>query len=117
VTLYWAVKALVSGVIVATVSEVARRYPAGGALIASLPLVSILGMLWLWRDTHDPERLASHAGATFWYVLPSLPLFLVVPALLRSGVGFPLALAAGCAVTVVLYVGMVAGLARFGIAL
>ncbi len=116
-TLYWAVKALVSGVIVATVSEVARRYPAGGALIASLPLVSILGMLWLWRDTHDPERLASHAGATFWYVLPSLPLFLVVPALLRSGVGFPLALAAGCAVTVVLYVGMVAGLARFGIAL
>ena len=116
-TLYWLVKALVSGAIVATVSEVARRYPAGGALIASLPLVSILGMLWLWRDTHDPARLAAHAGATFWYVLPSLPLFLIVPALLRNGTGFPLALAAGCAVTVVLYVAMVAGLARFGIAL
>ena len=116
-TLYWAIKALISGVIVATVSEVARRYPAGGALIASLPLVSILGMIWLWRDTHDGERLASHAGATFWYVLPSLPLFLIVPALLRGGVGFPVALAIGCLVTVGLYVAMVAALARFGIAL
>ena len=116
-TLYWIIKALISGAIVATVSEVARRYPAGGALIASLPLVSILGMIWLWRDTRDPVRLATHAGATLWYVLPSLPLFMVVPALLRSGVGFPWALAAGCAATVGLYVAMVAGLARFGIAL
>ena len=116
-TLYWLVKALVSGAIVATVSEVARRYPAGGALLASLPLVSILGMIWLWRDTHDSARLATHAGATFWYVLPSLPLFLIVPALLRGGVEFPAALAAGCVVTVGLYVAMVAGLARAGIAL
>ncbi len=116
-TLYWAIKALISGAIVATVSEVARRYPAGGALIASLPLVSILGMIWLWRDTRDAPRLATHAQATFWYVLPSLPMFLVVPALLRGGVGFPVALLAGCALTVVLYVAMVAGLARFGIAL
>ena len=116
-TVYWLIKALISGAIVATVSEVARRYPAGGALIASLPLVSILGMLWLWRDTHDPARLANHSGATFWYVLPSLPLFLIVPALLRSGVGFAAALTCGCLVTVVLYAAMVAGLARFGIAL
>ena len=116
-TWYWVVKALISGAIVATVSEVARRYPAGGALIASLPLVSILGMIWLWRDTGDDARLAAHSAATFWYVLPSLPLFLIVPALLRGGVGFPLALALGCAATVLLYVGMVATLSRFGIAL
>jgi hypothetical protein len=114
---YWAVKALISGVIVATVSEVARRFPAGGALIASLPLVSILGMIWLWRDTHDSARLAAHAGATFWYVLPSLPLFLIVPALLRGGVGFVAALSCGCLVTVVLYAAMVAILSRWGIAL
>jgi len=116
-TFYWAIKALISGVVVATVSEVARRYPAGGALIASLPLVSILGMLWLWRDTHDPARLAAHAGATFWFVLPSLPLFLIVPALMRGGIGFVAALTCGCVVTVVLYVAMVAGLSRWGITL
>jgi hypothetical protein len=115
--LYLAVKALVSGVIVAAVSEIARRSPAGGALLASLPLVSVLGMIWLWRDTHDPVRMASHVGATFWYVLPSLPMFLVVPALLRAGVGFAPALVAGCVATVLLYLAMVVVLARFGITL
>jgi hypothetical protein len=97
------VKAALSGLIVAIVSEVARKSPGAGALIASLPLVSILGMIWLWRDTADPERLAAHAGATFWYVLPSLPMFLLVPLMLRSGLGFWVSLGIGCAVTIVLY--------------
>ncbi|HPU16654.1 MAG TPA: DUF3147 family protein [Polymorphobacter sp.] len=115
--LYLAVKALISGVIVAAVSEIARRSPAGGALLASLPLVSVLGMIWLWRDTHDPVRMASHVGATFWYVLPSLPMFLVIPLLLRAGVGFAPALVAGYVLTMVLYLAMVVVLARFGITL
>ena len=115
--LYGLIKALLSGLIVATVSETARRSPAAGALVASLPIVSILGMIWLWRDSHDPERLAAHAGATFWYVLPSLPMFLVIPALLRSGVGFWPSLLTGGALTIVLYLGMAAMLARFGVTL
>jgi len=69
--LYLIVKAAVSGVITALGSEVARRYPGWGALIISLPLVSILGMIWLWRDTGDEARLADHAQATFWFVLPA----------------------------------------------
>lgn len=103
---YLILKAALSGVIIATVSEVAKRSPGVGALIASLPLVSVLGMMWLWRDTHDPERMAAHAGATFWYVLPSLPMFLLIPALLRRGVPFWAALAGGCALTVGLYLAM-----------
>lgn len=83
--LYLIVKAALSGIIIAIVSEVAQRYPGWGALIASLPLVSILGMIWLWRDTGDPVRLAEHAQATFWFVLPSLPMFLLVPLLLKRG--------------------------------
>jgi len=115
--LYLILKAAISGVIIAIVSETAKRSPAGGALIASLPLVSVMGMMWLWRDTHDPERMASHAGATFWYVLPSLPMFLLIPALLRRGVPFWAALAAGCALTVGLYLGMTAIGPRFGLKL
>ena len=115
--LYAIIKALLSGVIVATVSETARRSPAAGALVASLPIVSVLGMIWLWRDTHDVERLAAHAGATFWYVLPSLPMFLVMPALLRHGIGFWASLGLVCALTVVLYLGLTLVLARFGITL
>ena len=86
--LYLLAKAAISGVIIALVSEIAKRQPGFGALVASLPLISILGMLWLWRDTHDTTRMATHVEATFWYVLPSLPLFLIVPALLRRGVSF-----------------------------
>jgi hypothetical protein len=115
--LYLALKAGLSGVIIAVVSEVARRSPTLGALIVSLPLVSLLGILWLWRDTGDAERIAAHAESTFWYVLPTLPMFLVLPALLRAGVGFWLALAACCALTFVLYLITVWVLGRFGIAL
>ncbi len=115
--LYALIKALLSGVIVSAVSETARRSPALGALVASLPIVSILGMIWLWRDTHDPARMADHVGATFWYVLPSLPMFLLIPVLLRHGIGFWPALLAGCALTATLYLGMTAGLARFGVTL
>ena len=63
--------------LIAAASEVAKRYPGVGALIASLPLVSVLGMIWLWHDKPDAENMAAHAGATFWYVLPSLPMFLL----------------------------------------
>jgi hypothetical protein len=115
--LYLLIKAAASGVIIAVVSEIARRQPGFGALVASLPLISILGMLWLWRDTHDVGRMATHVEATFWYVLPSLPLFLIVPTLLRRGVGFWAALAIGCAVTIGLYLGMTSIGPRFGLKL
>ena len=115
--LYLAVKAAVSGIIIAIVSEVARRNAGFGALLASLPLVSILGMVWLWRDTGDPVRLADHAQATFWFVLPSLPMFLIIPLLMRRGVAFWHALAIGSAVTVMLYLAMTWALGRGGLKL
>jgi hypothetical protein len=108
-------KAAISGVIIATVSEVAKRSPGFGALIASLPLVSVMGMMWLWRDTGDPVRMASHAQATFWFVLPSLPMFLLIPLLLRRGVAFWPALGLGCLLTVGLYLLMTWIGPRFGL--
>lgn len=114
---YLAVKALISGVMIAAASEVAKRFPGFGALIASLPLVSVLGMIWLWRDKPDAENMAAHAGATFWYVIPSLPMFLLIPALLRSGLPFWLALTLGCILTIVLYSAMTLLAPRFGLRL
>jgi hypothetical protein len=114
---YLIVKALLSGLIIATVSEIAKRSPGFGALVASLPLVSILGMMWLWNDTRDAGRLADHAQATFWYVLPSLPMFLVIPELLRRGVPFWPALAAGCVLTIALYFALAWVGPRFGLKL
>ena len=115
--LYLLIKAALSGVIIAIASEVARRWPGWGALIVSLPLVSVLAMIWLWRDTRDQVRLAAHAEATFWFVLPSLPMFLLVPLMLRQGFSFWLALAAGCVLTMVLYSAMVWIGPKFGLRL
>lgn len=115
--LYAALKALLSGVIVAAASEVARRNPGVGALILALPLLSILAFIWLWRDSADTERIAVLAQSTFWFALPTLPMFLVLPALLRSGTGFWPALGLSCLLTMVLYAAMVWALGRFGISL
>ena len=115
--LYLAIKAAISGVIVAIVSEVAKRYPGFGALVASLPLVSVLGMIWLWRDKPDVPNMAAHVESTFWFVIPSLPMFLVMPVLLRNGLGFWTTLAVGCALTIALYLLMTWIGPRFGLRL
>lgn len=115
--LYLVVKTALSGIIIAAASETARRSPALGALIVSLPLISLLAILWLWYDTGDTERIAALAQSTFWYVLPTLPMFLVLPALLRHGIGFWPTLLASCALTFLLYVATVWLLGKFGIAL
>jgi len=115
--LWFLIKAALSGLIVAAVSTIAKRYPGFGALVASLPLVSVLGMIWLWHDKPDAQNMAAHASATFWFVLPSLPMFLVIPALLRAGVPFWLTLVAGCALTMILYLAMTWIGPRFGLRL
>ena len=72
--LYLIAKAALSGVIVMAASEIAKRNPTYGAWLISLPLVSILAMVWLWCDTGDRERIAALSEGTFWLVLPTLPM-------------------------------------------
>ena len=114
---YLIAKAVISGFLIAVASEVARRWPGWGALIVSLPLVSILAMLWLWRDTHDPVRMATHVEATFWFVIATLPMFVLIPWMLRHGYAFWTSLIAGCALTILLYFGMTWIGSRFGLRL
>jgi hypothetical protein len=113
--LYAVMKAPLSGAIVATVSEVAKRYPAIGAVILSLPLISILAFIWLWRDMSDKEGIAVLSQSKFWFILPTLPMFLVLPALLRAGAGFWPALGLSCLLTIFLYATMAWTLGKLGI--
>ena len=115
--LHLAIKAGMSGLLIAVASTLAKRYPGFGALIASLPLVSVLGMIWLWSERPDPENMAVHASATFWYVLPSLPMFLLIPALLRQGLSFWVSLVAGSCLTIALYAALTWIGPRFGLQL
>ena len=110
-------RALLSGLIIAVIALIGRKAPAAAALVASLPLISILGMIWLWRDTGDNALLANHAEATFWYVLPSLPMFLLIPWMLRSGFSFWLTLGASVVMTFLLYLATIGIAARFGVRL
>jgi len=104
--LYLFIKAAISGAIVAVVSEIARRYPGWGGLVASLPLTSLLAMIWLFRDTHDAGRVAELSISTIWFIIPSVPLFIALPLLIRSGIGFWASMALVVAGTLLLYAAM-----------
>ena len=108
----YAVKVALTAVVVVAVAEVAKRSSLWGAVLASLPLTSVLAFVWLYLDTGNSQTVAALSRSIFWLVLPSLPLFLVLPLLLRSGVSFWVSLGISCAVTAVAYFGIVWTLAR-----
>jgi hypothetical protein len=101
---HYLIKVAISATMVVAVSEVSKRFTTLGALLASLPLVSLLAMIWLYVDTRDEAKVAELASEIFWLVLPSLALFLVLPTLLRMGKTFWVSLAVSCTITAVLYV-------------
>ena len=115
--LYLLAKAALSGAIVAAVAEIARRFPGWGGLVASLPLVSLMAMTWLYVDTRDTARVADLASSTFWFFLPSMPMFVIIPALLRSGWSWAATMAIAIAVTLMLYALMFWAAPRLGIRL
>jgi uncharacterized membrane protein (GlpM family) len=96
-------RALLSGALIVLISELARRHNFVAAIVHSLPLVSLLAVSWLFAETRDTALVARHMTGTFWFVLPTLPMFLAVPWLLRSGWNFVPALGAGVVLTVALY--------------
>ncbi len=114
--MFW-VKAVISGLLIAAASEVARRNPTMGGLIGALPLISVMAMIWLWRGDSDAVQLGAYSRATFFFVLPSLPMFLLIPALLKAGWRFWPALLSGCLLTLGLYGLMLWLLQKLGMAL
>lgn len=97
------VKVLLTAVLVGAISEFARRSTLAGALLASIPLTSLLAIIWLYRDTGSATQAAQLAQGIFWLVLPSLAFFLVFPAAVKGGHGFWPSLGAGVAATLVAY--------------
>ncbi len=114
---YYTFKILITALLVVLVSELSKRSSFYGALLASVPLISVLAMTWLYVDTKDTAKVSALSGSIFWLVLPSLALFIVLPLMLRAGVNFYVSMLAGIAVTGVCYWLMVDVLARFGVEL
>jgi hypothetical protein len=110
-----AAKTLITVAVIVAVSEIAKRSSFWGAVIASLPLTSLLAFVWLYAETRDAQAVAGLSQGIFWLVLPSLPLFLVLPLLLRAGWAFWPSLGLACATTVGAYFAMLWVLGRLGV--
>ena len=112
--MYIVVKALVSGVIIAVASELARRSSLLGAVLISLPVTSILAIVWLYRDTRDTNEITDLSWSILWVIVPSVVFFIVLPLALRT-MPFGWALLLACAVTAISYGVWIWGWRRLGI--
>lgn len=109
-------KYAITALLVVVISEVAKRSDKLGALIAALPMVTVLAMIWMYLERQPAEKISNHAWYTFWYVLPTLPMFLIFPAAL-SRLGFWGALAVSAIITVVCFGALAFVMKRFGVIL
>jgi len=101
--LYYFLKVVLTATLVVVISEVAKRSSLFAAVLASIPLISVLAMIWLYIDTKDVGKVSALALNVFWLVLPSLALFVTLPALLKQGVNFYLSLGVSIGITVACY--------------
>lgn len=102
--------------VVVLVSELAKRSDKLGGLVAALPLVTVLALIWLYVDKQPQEKIANHAWYTFWYVIPTLPMFLAFPLLLPR-IGFWPTLLACIVITLICFALFALLVRRFGIEL
>ncbi len=114
---YYLAKIAITTMLIVAISEIAKRSSLVGAILASVPLVSVLAMIWLYIDTKDVNKVSDLASGVFWLVLPSLALFLALPLLLKQGLNFYLSLGVSVAITIVCYFLMVSVLNHYGIKL
>ena len=114
---YYIVKIAVTSSLIVAISELSKRSTFAGALLASIPLVSVLAMLWLYIDAKDVTKVSTLSTSVFWLVLPSLVLFIALPILLKQGLNFYLSISISIALTIGCYWLMVAALNHFGIEL
>jgi hypothetical protein len=114
---YYLLKLLLSAGVIVAVTEVAKRNNAAASIIHSLPLTSLLAFIWLYSETKDSALIGRHAFSTFWFVLPTLPMFLIMPWLIKKLGGFWPALGTGIVLTVILYFITMTLLKKAGVAL
>lgn len=113
------IKFFLSAAVIILVTEMVKRSDRLGALLASLPFVTVISMIWIFHETPEAERIAkvsTHARLVFWYVLPTLPMFLLFPWMARQW-GFYGGLGAGAGLTVILFAATRWILGRYGLLL
>ena len=113
--LYYVLKITVSALIIVTITEIAKRSTGFAALVAALPLTSILAFILLHWESAPPQQIADLSIQIFWLVIPSLALFTILPLLLKQGLGFWLSLAISASATVACYFVLLPILRKVGV--
>ena len=108
------IKILISSGIILLVLEIAKKDNLFGSLIASIPLVSVLSMIWLYVDTNDINKVKALANGILWMIVPSMSLFIVLPILINFGIQFYLSLTISILVTMVCYLLTISLMNHFG---
>ncbi len=114
---WYITKLIITAVLIVVISEISRRSSLIGAILASIPLVSVLAMLWLYIDTNDAGKVSALATSIFWLVIPSLALFISLPLLLKQGINFYLGMGISITITIICYFLMITVLNHYGIKL
>jgi hypothetical protein len=114
---YYIIKIIITTLLIVLISEIAKRSTLIGSILASIPLISVLAMIWLYVDTGETQKISELSHSIFWLVIPSLILFLSLPLLLRRGIAFYPSMAISIALTILAYFVMILVLGRFGIKL
>ncbi len=114
---YYTLKIIITTILIVAISEISKRSTFVGAILAYVPLVSVLAMIWLYVDTKDILKVSALSTSVFWLVLPSLTLFISLPILLKQNINFYLSISISIFVTILSYWLMISVLSRFGIKL
>lgn len=114
---YYTLKIIITTILIVAISEISKRSTFVGAILASVPLISVLAMIWLYVDTKDILKVSALSTSVFWLVLPSLTLFVSLPMLLKQNINFYLSISISIFVTILSYWLMISVLSRFGIKL
>ena len=114
---WYIVKVIITALLVVLISEISKRSSLIASILASVPLVSVLAMIWLYVDTKDTSKISALSTGIFWLVIPSLALFVTLPVLLKKEINFYISISASIAITVICYYLMIIILGRFGIKL
>jgi len=102
-------------VLIVLISEIAKRNSLMGAMLASIPLVSILAMIWMYIDTNDTKSAVEFSNSIVWLIIPSMTLFILFPVLIKNGLSFYLSLFIAVAMTIVAYYSVIFILDKLGI--
>lgn len=114
---YYVLKIAITTALIVLISEIAKRSSFWGAVLASIPVVSVLAMIWIYTETKDIEKISQFSISIFWLVIPSLVFFILLPLLLKKGIGFYMSLGVSALITLIVYYAMISVFEKIGMKL